>query len=201
MKFQKPLNEVFKNLSHVKVLRVLTTSELDLTGNEIARLAGISPLGCKNALDNLRDLNLLAVRKVGRANLYRLREDNLIVKKILRQLFTEEKNFLEEELRKVAENFSSFAHSVYLFGSVARGEETFQSDIDLCVITSDPNCLEQAKEKAMEMTDLLNRETGITPNILVMDKVDFMQRYKADDDLAKNIIEEGTILFGTRDFT
>ncbi len=201
MKFQKPLNEIFKNLSHVKVLRVLTTSELDLTGNEIARLAGISPLGCKNTLDHLQELNILAIRKVGRAYLYRLRDENLIIQKLLKSLFLNEQKLLDEELKKVAQHFGNFAHSVYLFGSVARGEESFQSDIDLCVITSDPNRLEQAREKAMEMTDLLNRETGITPNILVMDKVDFMQRYKAGDDLAKSIIEEGSIIFGTRDFT
>ena len=39
MKFQKPLNEVFQNLSHVKVLRVLINSELDLTGRQVASLA------------------------------------------------------------------------------------------------------------------------------------------------------------------
>ena len=176
MKFQKPLNEVFRNLSHVKVLRVLVNSELDLTGNQVARMAGISPLGCKNALDSLRELNLLAVRRVGRAYLYRLREENLIVKKLLRQLFADEKNLLEEELKKVADNFRPYSHSIYLFGSVARGEETFESDIDMCIITIIPAMLEPAREKAMEMTDLLSRETGITPTILVIDKSDFANR-------------------------
>ena len=200
MKFQKPLNEVFKNLSHVKVLRVLTNSELDLTGNQISRIAGISPLGCKNALDYLRDLNLLAIRKVGRAYLYRLREENLIVKQLLRPLFANEKQLLEEELKKVAQHFSNLAHSVYLFGSVAREEESFESDIDLCVIAKDVNHLEKAEEKAMEMTDHLSRVTGITPTILVMTREDFQDRYQSGDVLAKNIVEEGQILYGTRGF-
>lgn len=199
MKFQKPLDEVFQNLSHVKVLRVLVNSELDLTGRQIASLAGLSAMGAKKALDHLGELNLLAVRRVGRAYLYRFREENLIVQKLLRQLFINEKNFLGEELKKVSQHFSAFAHSVYLFGSVSRGEEAFGSDIDLCVILRNASLSEQAEEKAMEMTDHLGQVTGITPTILVMTREDFQNRYRSGDVLAKNIVEEGQILYGTRE--
>jgi len=199
VKFQKPLDEVFQNLSHVKVLRVLVNSELDLTGRQIAALAGLSAMGAKKALDHLGELNLLAVRRVGRAYLYRFREENLIVQKLLRQLFINEKNFLEEELKKVSQHFSSFAHSVYLFGSVSRGEEAFGSDIDLCVILRNASLMEQAEEKALEMTDHLGQVTGITPTIIVMTREDFQNRYKSGDVLAKNIVEEGQILYGTRE--
>ncbi len=199
MKFQKPLDEVFQNLSHVKVLRVLVNSELDLTGRQIARLAGLSAMGAKKALDHLGELNLLAVRRVGRAYLYRFREENLIVQKLLRQLFLNEKHLLEEELKKVSQHFSVFAHSVYLFGSVSRGEEAFGSDIDLCVILRNASLMEKADEKAMEMTDHLGRVTGITPTILTMTREDFQHRYRSGDVLAKNIVEEGQLLYGTRE--
>ncbi len=200
MKFQKPLDEVFQNLSHVKVLRVLANSELDLTGRQIAALAGLSAMGAKKALDHLGVLNLLAVRRVGRAYLYRFRENNLIVQKLLKQLFIDEKTFLQEELKNVSQHFSAFAHSVYLFGSVSREEESFESDIDLCVIVNNASKLEQAEEKAMEMTDHLSKVTGITPTILVMTREDFQNRFKSGDVLAKNIVEEGQILYGPRGF-
>lgn len=199
MKFQKPLDEVFQNLSHVKVLRVLANSELDLTGRQIAGLAGLSAMGAKKALDHLGVLNLLAVRRVGRAYLYRFRENNLIVQKLLKQLFIDEKTFLQEELKNVSQHFATFAHSVYLFGSVSREEESFESDIDLCVIVNNASKLEQAEEKAMEMTDHLNQVTGITPTILVMTREDFQNRFKSGDVLARNIVEEGQILYGTRE--
>ncbi len=198
MKFQKPLNEILRNLSHVKVLRVLVNSELDLTGNQVAGLAGISPLGCKNTLDHLRELNLLAVRRVGRAYLYRLREENIIVNNLLKSLFVKEKELLKVELEKIAQNFSGMAHSVYLFGSVAREEETFQSDIDLLVVARDKQILNQTEEKALEMTDYLTGTTGITPTILVMTKEDFTGKYKSGDPLVKNVVVEGIILYGSR---
>ncbi len=200
MKFQRPLNEVFQNLSHVKVLRVLVNSELDLTGRQIAALADLSPMGAKKVLDHLGELNFLAIRRVGRAYLYRLKEENLIVQRLLRQLFLNEKKMLSDEFIKVAEHFSGLAHSVYLFGSVARGEESFESDIDLCVIAKDVNQLEKAEEKAMEMSDYLSQATGITPTILVMTREDFQDRYQSGDILAKNIVEEGQILYGPRGF-
>jgi len=200
MKFQKPLNQIFQNLSHVKVLRVLVNSELDLTGRQIASLAGLSPMGVKKALDHLGELNLLAVRSVGRAYLYRIREENLIVQRLLRYLFINEKNLLEEELKNVARNFSSLAYSVYLFGSVSRQEESFESDIDLCVIVRDTNLVEQAEDKAMEMTDHLSHVTGITPTILVWTREHFQNLYESGDVLAKNIVEEGQIVLGTRGF-
>jgi predicted nucleotidyltransferase len=201
MKFQKPLNEIFQNLSHVKVLRVLVNSELDLTGRQIAALAGLSAMGAKKALDHLGELNLLAVRRVGQAYLYRLREDNLIVQRLLRHLFINEKKLLEEELKKVAQHFSGIAHSVYLFGSVSRHEESFESDIDLCIIVRDVDMMDRAQEKALEMTDHLGKVTGVTPTILVLTREDFQGRYQSGDDLAKDIIEKGTILYGTRNLS
>jgi predicted nucleotidyltransferase len=201
MKFQKPLNEVFQNLSHVKVLRVLINSELDLTGRQVASLAGLSAMGAKNALDHLTDLNLLSVRRVGRAHLYRPGENNLIVQRLLRPLFINERKLLEEELKKVAQHFSGVAHSIYLFGSVSRKEESFESDIDLCVIVRNADLMEQAEKKTMEMTDHLGQATGITPTILVLTREDFQDRYKSGDDIAKDIVEGGLILYGTRDLS
>jgi len=51
----------------------------------------------------------------------------------------------------------------------------------------------------MEMTDYLGQVTGITPTILVMTREDFQNRYRSGDVLAKNIVEEGQILYGTRE--
>ena len=72
MKFQKPLNDIFQNLSHVKILRVLVNSELDLTGRQIAALAGLSPMGAKKALDHLGELGLHHLGELRDLHLIRL---------------------------------------------------------------------------------------------------------------------------------
>ena len=131
MKFTKPLDDIFQTPSSVKVLRVLFQSDLDLTGRQIADMAGLNPQTCQNTLDRLDDLLILAIRRIGRAYLHRLKSNNAIVQQMLKPLFTTETNLLSNELTKVANMFSGTAIAVILLGSVARGEEDSGSDIDL----------------------------------------------------------------------
>jgi predicted nucleotidyltransferase len=196
MKFRKPLDDIFQTPSSVRVLRVLVHSELDLTGRQIADMAGLNPQTCQNTLDRLNDLHLLATRRVGRAYLYRLRTNNIIVMQMLRPLFVTEKSLLSSELSKVAARYEGTAIAVVLFGSVARGEEEPGSDIDLCVIVKNPESMEAAREKGDEILDHLADATGIVPTIIVWSKDEFLERYNRGDGLARSLLEEGRSIMG-----
>lgn len=196
MKFTKPLDDIFQTPSSVKVLRVLFQSDLDLTGRQIADMAGLNPQTCQNTLDRLDDLRILAIRRVGRAYLYRLKSNNAIVQQMLKPLFTTETNLLSNELTKVANMFSGTAIAVILFGSVARGEEDPGSDIDLCVIVENNEAREAAEEKGDEILDHLVEVTGIVPTVLVWSRDEFRKRYDKGDGLARSLFEEGRVVMG-----
>ena len=196
MKFRKPLDDIFQTPSSIKVLRVLAKSELDLTGRQIADMAGLNPQTCQNTLDRLNDLRLLAVRRVGRAYLYRLKSNNAIVNQMLAPLFNTEKNLLANELTKVANRLEGTAIAVILFGSVARGEEEPGSDIDLAVIVQDPETREAAQGLGDEILDELADVTGVVPTIIVWSKDEFKERYDSGDGLARSLLEEGRVVMG-----
>ena len=196
MKFTKPLDDIFQTPSSVKVLRVLAQSELDLAGRQIADMAGLNPQTCQNTLDRLDDLHILAVRRVGRAYLYRLKDKNAIVRQMIRPLFTTETNLLSSELTKVANMFSGMAIAVILFGSVARDEGDAKSDIDLCIIVKNNETREAAEEKGNEILDHLVDVTGIIPSVLVWSRDEFRKRYDKGDGLARAIFEEGQVVMG-----
>ena len=196
MKFTKPLDDIFQTPSSIKVLRVLAKSELDLTGRQIADMAGLNPQTCQNTLDRLNDLRLLAVRRVGRAYLYRLKSYNAIVQKMLMPLFTTETNLLNNELTKVANQLESTAIAVILFGSVARGEEEPGSDIDLAIIVQNPENKEAAQELGDEILDELATVTGVVPTVIVWSKDEFKERYDRGDGLARSLLEEGRVVMG-----
>lgn len=196
MKFTKPLDDIFQSPSSVKVLRVLAKSELDFTGRQIADMAGLNPQTCQNTLDRLNDLRLLAVRRVGRAYLYRFKSHNAIVQQMLKPLFTTETNLLTNELAKAANRLEGTAIAMILFGSVARGEEVPGSDIDLAIIVQDPETREAAQEKGDEIMDDLVDVTGIVPTILVWSKDEFRERYNSGDGLARSLLEEGRVVMG-----
>ena len=196
MKFRKPLDDIFHTPSSVRVLRILVNSELDLTGRQIANMANLNPQTCQNTLDRLNDLQLLATRRVGRAYLYRLRRNNIIVGQLLNPLFKSEKDLLSNELSRVATLFEGTAIAVILFGSVARGEEIPGSDIDLCVIVQDPETVEAARSKGNDALEQLENSTGILPTILVWSKDEFQERYSSGDGLARSLLEEGQSIMG-----
>ena len=196
MKFKKPLDDIFQTPSSIKVLRVLAKSELDFTGRQIADMAGLNPQTCQNTLDRLNDLRLLAVRRVGRAYLYRLKSNNAIVNQMLAPLFNTEKNLLANELTKVANRLEGTAIAVILFGSVARGEEEPGSDIDLAVIVQDPETREAAQGLGDEILDELADVTGVIPTIIVWTKDEFKERYDSGDGLARSLLEEGRVVMG-----
>ena len=196
MKFKKPLDDIFQTPSSIKVLRVLAKGELDFTGRQIADMAGLNPQTCQNTLDRLNDLRLLAVRRVGRAYLYRLKSNNAIVNQMLAPLFNTEKNLLANELTKVANRLEGTAIAVILFGSVARGEEEPGSDIDLAVIVQDPETREAAQGLGDEILDELADVTGVIPTIIVWTKDEFKERYDSGDGLARSLLEEGRVVMG-----
>ena len=196
MKFKKPLDDIFQTPSSIKVLRVLAKGELDFTGRQIADMAGLNPQTCQNTLDRLNDLRLLAVRRVGRAYLYRLKSNNAIVNQMLAPLFNTEKNLLANELTKVANRLEGTAIAVILFGSVARGEEEPGSDIDLAVIVQDPETREAAQGLGDEILDELAEVTGVIPTIIVWSKDEFKERYDSGDGLARSLLEEGRVVMG-----
>jgi len=75
----------------------------------------------------LVDERVLLMEKIGVTNLYKLNNDNNIVK-YLKILFTISEL---EPLREISEKYSSF---FYVYGSSARGENVETSDIDLLII-------------------------------------------------------------------
>ena len=91
-----PLDDIFSTASTVKVLRILVASELDMSGRQIASLAGLNPQTTQNTLDRLNEVGLLSARKVGRAKLYRFQPGNALVEKLLTPLFSAEKSFAEK---------------------------------------------------------------------------------------------------------
>jgi predicted nucleotidyltransferase len=198
MKFTKPLDDIFQTPSSVKVLRVLLRAEMDMTGRQIAELAGLNPQTTLNTLDRLDDLNLLAVRKVARARLYKLRSGHALIEKLIRPLFDTEKTFLNDQLSAIGSKLSrsGLGATVILFGSVARGGEGPDSDLDLCILINHENERDKINRIVVEVIDDVVDTTGNVPTILVWLRNELIERLNNNDKLATSIINEGRVIGG-----
>lgn len=194
MKFENPLDDIFSAPSNVKVLRVLSLVDWELTGRQIADRSGLNAMTCQNTLNRLNDLGILAVRRVGSANLYRLIRDKHLVQRLVLPLFAGERDLLKDALDPTIEVFSEIASAIYLFGSTASGAANYGSDLDICVLVRNKSLKEPAEEISDRETTRLSRLTGAVPTILVWTEREFKTRLNRRDTLARSIIE-GRSLF------
>jgi len=132
MDFRRPLQVVTPTLDG-DVLSVLARAEAEMTGRELQRVIGRgSHQGIRNAADRLFEQGVVSRRSAGNANLYRLNRDHVAARWIegLASLPAQ----LLDRLRDEINGWGQPPALVVLFGSVARGEATPQSDLDLLVV-------------------------------------------------------------------
>ena len=96
MRIRQPLDDIFGNPNHIRILRhlVLFPSPV-ITGRGIARELGMSHVTCIRSLNSLADLGVINQKKVGTSMIYELPEDSVIISRILRPAIEEESRLLE----------------------------------------------------------------------------------------------------------
>ncbi len=148
MKTSGVVELLFGSPGRVKLLRRLAEAPQPLSGRQAAELAGLTHRGAIQALSVLVDLGVVTQRQAGRAYQYALAESNILVQEIVLPAFAAEKRLrriLEED---IVDQFAGLALSLVLFGSVARGEQTPQSDVDLLAVVANEKDRETMEEIA-----------------------------------------------------
>lgn len=132
MDFRRPLQTVTPTLDG-DVLSALARAEAEITGRQIQRLIGRgSHQGIRNAADRLTEQGVVLCRSAGGANFYQLNRDHLAARWI-----EELANLPSQLLSRLRDAINAWEQPpilAVLFGSVARGEATPASDLDLLVV-------------------------------------------------------------------
>jgi predicted nucleotidyltransferase len=138
MRFEFPLDTILGTQSRVKTLRVLCRfPSKEFTGRELARLARASAPQANQALGELEQAGLVHRRGAGAAILWQLRTENVLIP-MIRELFARESTLKEDLIKTIRSGLptSRVARAV-LYGSVARGKEGGESDVDLFIEVAD----------------------------------------------------------------
>lgn len=138
MRLDHPLDDVLRDRSHVRVLRVLNAlpTELGESTREVARRAGVSHPTASKVLGSLVTQGIVSVDRTLFADIYRLNRQHEIVRPLARlfdwerHLFDEVLDLLGREIRRHA----PYVIEAYLFGSAARREMEPGSDVDVAVV-------------------------------------------------------------------
>ena len=146
MELDSPLDRLLETGGHVRVLRALThvPRGFPASGREIARRAGVSHTTASRVLGALDELRVVHLQRAGRADLYTLHDEHVLVAQI-RALFAHEggiRTELVEFLRRELPRRIGGAEGAFLFGSAARGETHRGSDIDVGLLSPERSATE-----------------------------------------------------------
>jgi len=190
------LNEIFSAYSNIAVIRELRYTKNGFSGREIAKRAGLSAPAAINSLSHLESLKIVNRQIGGRDHIFTLNISNYFVKTTLLPNLDAESKFYDSIVKDIKKILSKKTISVFLFGSVARKEESIQSDFDICIVFSSLNDKKIVEEKVNVCRDELRNNYGISLAPFYISVKEFQQRAKLKKPPINEILKEGILLFG-----
>ncbi len=109
-------------------------------------------------------------------------------------------NSLRDYIPTIIESLKSIdPYQIYLFGSVAIGQEKENSDIDLVVIldrSSSPKSYDEKLENKLIVRDaILDISMEVAIDLLVYSKSEFIKLKKINKPFASEIINKGSLIY------
>jgi DNA-binding transcriptional ArsR family regulator len=143
----------FVNTGEEEVLEVLCRfPDREFTVSELAEESGKSKSLVSGKVSEFVEKGLVSVESKGNSKFVRFNRSNnqaLRVKRLLNL-----NRFYQSGLVDNLVDFYSYPEAIVLFGSFADGEDTEESDVDVCVVSG--------KEESFDAGEVLGREVSVT---------------------------------------
>lgn len=197
MYFSSPLQPFLKWSASIPAVALLLKQSQGASGRAIASLLGISSFKAHQTLKFLVAQGMLKETIVGRSHLYRVNEDHILVQGMILPLLRFQERLFEEVGKDIVKSLTPKPISVILYGSVARGEEGPQSDLDLLLVyeNKDKKAVGPIRESDLFM-EKISRKYGNPVSVRRSLLSDFQERFSKRNTLIVNIIKEGKVIFG-----
>lgn len=188
MYFDQPFGGVVPG-ARGAVLAVLLRTGEPLTGRQVHSMVSDqhSLWSVQDALKALTGLGLITKRTVGRAGLHEVNEAHASIAP-LRALLDP----IAVLRAAVSEVVDSEVDAVLLFGSIARGEATEASDVDLAVIAA-PDW-----RGRVDLEDMVRARLGNDCDVLVFTPDEFTARALEGEPVVSDIVRDGLALVGRK---
>jgi len=171
------------------VLAALLRTGTPLTGRQVHALVRDqhSLWSVQQSLVSLVGLGVVNSRTVGRAMVHTINEDHYTIQPL--RVLLDPVTALREAVRGVV---GSNVDAVILFGSVARGEATADSDVDLVVLAS-PDW-----DDRTELEDVVSARLGNDCDVLVFTPEEFSRlAATGEEPVVADILSDGVLLLGS----
>ena len=188
-----PLTSILGSAGNVRVLRALVSDRAPQSAPQLARVSGLTSHGARLVLDTLARQQLVIVHGSGRTQLYGLNPSHPFTV-ALTGLFQEEQQRWDALLTSIRDTLARQGTAVsaaWLYGSVARGEDSPDSDLDVVLLVRSQTVADQVREELMPLEDrqqLRISLTALTPKELAT--------LPDDDPWWSDVVRDGRTLKG-----
>jgi predicted nucleotidyltransferase len=194
MDFLRPVETVIPGAQE-KLLAVFVETTAALSIRTAARLSGVSPAQTSRILPELAVLGILERNEVPPSTGYRLVEDS-VATRALRQL-ARSRDLVLDGLSVAARAMPILPISILVFGSMARGDATRTSDIDVVMVRPGRGAgMANWSVGVEEWCHAVGRLTGNGVDVMEVDEGDVRARLRSHSPVWPDIQHEGVAVFG-----
>jgi predicted nucleotidyltransferase len=193
MKLHAYLEQVLGTKAGISILRSLVRYKGKIfTVRGLARDADVSSVEASRTIEQLEQFGIVKVQPVGRAYQVFLNDQSYVLNRIVKPILIAEEKTVSELIMILAKHLTTKKIlSTAVFGSVTKGEEKEDSDIDLLVISDDFDLATGAVANASEEV-ALTFHSRVSP--IIFTKKKFIS--KKNDDLIRSILSNHILVTG-----
>jgi len=195
MRLHDPLDDILGSKTKVRILRLLFRTDGLFSGREVSRLIGFSPTHTISNLRELEALGLVLKQHAGNTDLYQLDNRNAAVDGVLAPIFIWENNLLDELAQTFVDRLGRDLVALRLFGSVARGDEVLDSDVDLLVVLTDGSDPNKMEDLIAEVDMDAGRRLGSPVSTIHVTESEYARKVKGRRGFWKDIPRESKVIY------
>ena len=191
-----PLTDMLGAEANVRVLRELVRHGGEIATPSLILRTGLAQSSVREALVGLQSMQIVEALGSGRSQLFRLRSKHPLAPAVA-NLFDAEETRFEAVLASVRSAAAKSVIAAWLYGSVARGEDRPDSDLDVAVV-ADYGRLHSVEERMREALSSAGESLAFRSSVVVIDTRDVQRLTKERDPWWQTAIRDSIPIVGER---
>jgi len=194
-----PLTSIFGSEINVRVMRELSHHGGQLSVRNLMHRARLSRPPILSSLSTLTDFQVVREVGTGHVRLFSLNRESPFFSSVQALYQAEEKRFgdIIDAVKECALLFGDQILAAWIFGSVARKEDTASSDLDIALITAESD-VEVIQSKSIDFLGAKGNELLFSPSINTLSISDLSRLRQSQDPLWKAFVNEALVVIGPR---
>ena len=194
---RQPLDAILSGTGSVRILRALAAHGGALSVSRLAADTNMTPNGTRGVLNDLEQTGVVEALGDGRTKLFRLKAAHPLAA-TLEYLFAAERSRFDSILYAIeGATKDNRITSVWLFGSVARSEDTCRSDLDIAIlVNAAPDEVERITDIVREALHEHEKRIGFTASVVAMHTADVRDLIRQRAPLWSDLLRDAQVIKG-----